>query len=135
MITATRVLEFDAGHRLIGHESKCAHYHGHRYRVEVEVEAELDAVGRVMDFGVIKQIVGQWLDDHWDHAMVLQDGDALIPLLKAQGMKHHVLAFPPTAENMARFILHLANRLLLGRVRIVRVRVWETPNCFAEVAP
>ena len=49
MITCTRRLTFCAGHRVLGHESKCAHPHGHNYVVYVTAEAEqLDDVGRVM---------------------------------------------------------------------------------------
>ncbi len=41
----------------------------------------------------------------------------------------------PTAENMARFILKdLAPRLLEGSgVKLTKVVLWETENCFAEV--
>lgn len=52
MITVTRVLEFDAGHRVVNHESKCATLHGHRYKVEIVAAAPgLDSLGRVIDFG------------------------------------------------------------------------------------
>ena len=34
----TRKLEFDAGHRVMNHESKCATCHGHRYVLEVTAE-------------------------------------------------------------------------------------------------
>lgn len=77
--TITKRLEFDYGHRLVGHESKCAHYHGHRGAVEVTVEAEaLDGVGRVIDFSAIKSEFGTWLDETFDHAMLLRDDDPLL---------------------------------------------------------
>lgn len=71
----TRRIEFDAGHRITRHESRCAHPHGHRYVAEVTVAApELDPAGRVVDFGVMKQILGAWIDEHWDHACPVCEG-------------------------------------------------------------
>lgn len=131
----TRKLEFDAGHRLVGHESKCANLHGHRYVAEITVEAnKLDKVGRVIDFGVVKGIVGQWLDTEWDHGMLLHEDDtATIKLCEAHGWKHYVLDREPTAENLSEHLFSVASRLLLPqRVKVVRVRLYETPNCWAD---
>ena len=71
-----RQLKFCAGHRLYRHESKCAFFHGHNYRVDLEVVAakggdEVDEVGRVVDFSLIKKRMLGWLDDHWDHAFLI----------------------------------------------------------------
>ncbi|MCE2725297.1 MAG: 6-carboxytetrahydropterin synthase [Planctomycetaceae bacterium] len=76
-----RRLSFCAGHRLYGHEGRCAFLHGHNYRVDIEVEAEgggaaVDAVGRVVDFSLIKKRMLGWLDEHWDHAFILFEEDA-----------------------------------------------------------
>lgn len=130
----TRRLEFDAGHRLLRHEGQCRNIHGHRYVVEVTVAADsLDAVGRVVDFSVIKQRIGGWLTKHWDHAMVVEESDPLLEWLDAHAMKRAVLPFAPTAENMARVLLDLA-KSLLPELRVVRVRVFETPNCWADAS-
>ena len=74
--TITRRLEFDAGHRVFGHESKCATLHGHRYVVEVTAQAaKLDSVGRVIDFSVLKERIGAWLDEKWDHNVIVFEQD------------------------------------------------------------
>lgn len=78
---ATRLLEIDAGHRVPGHEGKCASYHGHRYRFEVTIATRaggLDGCGRVVDFGDIKVFLGSWLDHEADHAMILRADDPLL---------------------------------------------------------
>lgn len=81
MHTIKRLLQFDSGHRVLRHESKCAHLHGHRYTAEVVVRGrELDNVSRVIDFGLVKQLVGGWIDENWDHNILLNSQD---PLLKA----------------------------------------------------
>ena len=62
-ITATRRLQFAAGHRVHGHEGKCRHLHGHNFVVFLTAAAEnLDAVGRVIDFGVLKERIGGWIE-------------------------------------------------------------------------
>ncbi len=52
------------------------------------------------------------------------------------GTKLYVLNEPPTAEGLAKhWFRRLAPRvreLSLGIARLERVRVWETPNCWAE---
>lgn len=130
----TRKIEFDAGHRLVKHESKCRNVHGHRYTAEITVEAAaLDDCGRVIDFGAIKEIVGGWVDEKWDHGFLMERGDPIAIWLEANAMKAAVLDFPPTAENLAQELLRVAYGLLRDKgIRVVRVRLWETPNCYAD---
>lgn len=133
MRTITRRLEVDAGHRLLNHEGKCQNYHGHRYVFLISCEAaELDAVGRVVDFSVIKARVGKWLDDTIDHGMVLQADDPLVSVLHALQTKFTVLPCPPTAENLAELVFRKAYELLVDTgVRVTKVECFETPNCSA----
>lgn len=98
--TVIRSHEICAGHRVVGHESKCRHLHGHNYkfhfkvapkRVESEnyipgakgfsVEGKLDDVGRVIDFSVVKTTLCQWLEDNWDHKFLHWEHDQLIESL------------------------------------------------------
>lgn len=137
MLTCTRILEFDAGHRLVNHEGKCRHVHGHRYRVEATFEAaSLDAVGRVVDFSVIKKKLGNWLDNNWDHTMLLheQDKELGAGIEKATGQKVFYLPVNPTAEHMADYLFKKVCPELFGggALRCVRLRLYETPNCYAE---
>ena len=72
MITCTRRFQFCAGHRVHRHESKCRNLHGHNYVLFVTVTApELDSLGRVIDFSIIKGLVGDWIDSKWDHGFIL----------------------------------------------------------------
>ena len=132
----TRKLEFDAGHRVMGHEGKCASVHGHRYVVEVTVEAEqLDEIGRVVDFSVIKELVGGWVDAHWDHGYIARTDDPIVPALKAEDSKLFLMpdGMNPTAENMVEIVVTIASAFLEGHgLSVVKVRLYETPNCWAE---
>lgn len=149
MTRITRRLEWDAGHRVLGHEGKCKHLHGHRYVAEVTVEAlQLDPLGRVVDFGIIKTLIGAWVDQNWDHNFLAHSNDPLIALWDGW-VGTHVGAGPtitklfsghppyamkygnPTAENIARELFDKCRELLPKQLHVIEVRVWETPNCTA----
>lgn len=139
---ATRRLQFCAGHRVRLHESKCRHPHGHNYVVLLTAEAtRLDEAGRVVDFGVLKERFGRWIEEKWDHGTILQDSDdemraALIAFNGKAGFhpKAYHMSDAPTAENMAAYLLALGPALLDGTgCRLVQVELWETENCCATV--
>lgn len=136
-VTVVKELGFDAGHRLLNHEGKCRHLHGHRYTAEVHVRTDhgLDPVGRVVDFGVIKQVVGEWIDEELDHGYIAQLGDPTARMAETDGLKVFWMHAPPTAENIAELIANNAAQLLAvaePRVRVTRVVLWETPTSRAE---
>lgn len=144
--TATRVLEFDAGHRVLGHANKCRFLHGHRYKAEITVSTfGLDSLGMVIDFGIVKERVGKWIDDHWDHNMLLNSADplAIVALAIVHPEKDVLSAVfegrdpylfndcNPTAEVIANELFFKAKDLL-PEVSVEGVKIYETPNCFAE---
>jgi 6-pyruvoyltetrahydropterin/6-carboxytetrahydropterin synthase len=121
----------------MGHENKCMTLHGHNYYVSLTAEADqLDSVGRVIDFAVLKNIVGQWIDEHWDHTTLVfeEDTKTLELLNQMPGNKPpFVCSFNPTAENMASYLLQeLCPKLLDGSgVTVTLVHLEETQNCSA----
>lgn len=136
--TAIRRIQFCSGHRVYKHESKCANMHGHNYVAFFHAEAEnLDDIGRVIDFSVLKEKFGTWIDKNWDHGFLYFRGDLeLVELFDEQmnSQKHFEMPCNPTAENMAQFLLDLGKDLLQGSgVKLVKVVLWETENCFVEV--
>jgi 6-pyruvoyltetrahydropterin/6-carboxytetrahydropterin synthase len=137
MITCTRRIEFDAAHRVMEHESKCKHLHGHRYAVEATFAAvNLDTLGRVIDFGAIREQLGGWIDANWDHATILHQKDkALGDAIAAKtGQMIFYLPSNPTAENMAQYLLEeVCAKLFAGSgATCTRLRLYETPNCYAD---
>lgn len=135
--TVTRRIEFDAGHRVLGHQGKCKHLHGHRYVVDVTVSAaDLDSLGMVVDFGKIKELLGGWIDQNWDHNLLLNSGDPLcwcVDFHEAVERKPYLFTDEnPTAEVIARHLFGIAGELLRSLpIRVVEVKVSETPNCWA----
>lgn len=140
----TRRLEFDAGHRIPDHKSQCRHLHGHRYALELTLSGDIirrdgDAAnGMVMDFSEVKAIAKAHVVDLWDHAFLVFSGDAAVVdfLSSLPGHKTVVLDCVPTAENLAETafrILDPVYRDTYGNdLRLERVRLYETPNCWAD---
>lgn len=137
-ITCTRRLEFDAAHRVKLHESKCKYVHGHRYVVEATISApKLDELGRVVDFGVIKEKLGTWLDENWDHTTILWDQDKELgnAIANQTGQNIYYMPTNPTAENIAAYLLDTICPTLFDKpLQVTSIIVQETPNCKAEAS-
>ena len=93
----------------------------------------------VLDFGEIKTIANETVVQKWDHAFLVAKEDcSLVDFLASiPGHKTVILDDIPTVENLA----HQAFRLLApifedrfqGRLKLSRLRLYETPNCWADV--
>jgi 6-pyruvoyltetrahydropterin/6-carboxytetrahydropterin synthase len=141
----TRRLSFDAGHRIPDHKSQCRNLHGHRYTIEITLEGEVTETagdtsnGMIMDFSDIKSIARQRVVDAWDHAfLVYRQDSAVVAFLESlPNHKTVILERVPTAENLARIafdILRPAYEDHYGtHLRLKKIRLYETPNCWADV--
>lgn len=140
----TRRLEFDAGHRIPHHASQCRHLHGHRYALEITLSGEIIGTegaaeqGMVMDFSDVKNIANSVLVDHWDHAFLVYEGDCVVVEFLASLPEHKTVVLPmvPTAENLAVEAFRILDAAYLdtygNRLRLQRVRLYETPNNWAD---
>lgn len=136
-IRCTRRFTIDAAHRVRLHESNCKWIHGHRYIIIASFEApQLDPLGRVIDFSVIKQRLGTWLDTHWDHTLILHQDDRPLGDSIAAHTTQTIYYLPanPTAENLALHLLEIICPELFAdaAVRCTGIVVEETANCSAE---
>jgi 6-pyruvoyltetrahydropterin/6-carboxytetrahydropterin synthase len=144
VLSITRKLEFDAGHRIPDHRSQCRNLHGHRYVLEITLEGEIVDVegapdrGMVMDFADVKSLAVQHLVDLWDHAFLVFKGDTQVRgfLDTMPGHKTVVLDRIPTVENLALIAFEILSNLYDAHygvdLRLKRVRLYETPNCWAD---
>jgi 6-pyruvoyltetrahydropterin/6-carboxytetrahydropterin synthase len=152
-ITATRRIQFCAGHRVYEHGSKCRNLHGHNYVAFITAELDasdapkgssLDGLGMVIDFSILKEKIGGWIDKYWDHGFIYFKDDHLVEaaLLAFQNgeaevapeffQKKFPLPYNPTAENLARFLLQQGQSLISDtEVILTEVTIWETENCYA----
>jgi 6-pyruvoyltetrahydropterin/6-carboxytetrahydropterin synthase len=134
-----RRIQFCSGHRVLNHESKCANAHGHNYVVFFHaISADLDDIGRVIDFSVLKEKLGGWIDTYWDHTFLINEKDTELLAIKDVLQKNKdvfICPFNPTAENMASYLLNeVCPKELAGTpVKITKIELWETENCKVEV--
>ncbi len=145
MLTITRKLEFDAGHRIPDHKSQCRNLHGHRYTLEItlvgqviEQEGSSDN-GMIMDFSDVKSLAKTHLVDVWDHAFIVYEKDQAVRDFLATIPDHKtvIIEHIPTVENLARTaftILRSAFKDHYGTgLRLHKLVLHETPNCWAEI--
>ncbi|HEX3172116.1 MAG TPA: 6-carboxytetrahydropterin synthase QueD [Burkholderiales bacterium] len=143
----TRRLEFDAGHRIPHHESQCRHLHGHRYAIEVTVSGDVivddrdPEQGMVADFGGIKALIQHHIVAPWDHAFLAYARDRAVLDFLATLPGHRTVTFeaPPTAEHLAATALRILAPAFAAaygeRLHVDQVRIYETPNCWADALP
>jgi len=135
-IAITRYHDFSAGHRVVGHEGKCRNLHGHNYRAHFDVVSDrLDAVGRVVDFSVVRDRLCAWLEENWDHRMVLWDQDPDLAVIRAVDPTVAVVGFNPTAENLAQHLVFVVGPAQLAGTgcSLQGVTLEETRKCAASV--
>ena len=111
--------EFEASHILPWHKGKCSRLHGHSYKLTVIVDGNINKEGMVVDFEILKNVVKETIIDKYDH--------------------RHLNDFfeNPTAEILAKSFFESADkklrRITNNKVKIVRLRIYETSKSFAEM--
>jgi 6-pyruvoyltetrahydropterin/6-carboxytetrahydropterin synthase len=142
-----RTFTVESGHMLSRHPERCRFPHGHTRKIEVVVAGdELDANGMLVDFKALKLAVQDYIE-RYDHAMAVNSADPLLPTLKQMYPDDALVVFQdeePSTEVIARDVHDFVGCVLregfvqghytipAGRVRLERVRVWETPTSWAE---
>jgi 6-pyruvoyltetrahydropterin/6-carboxytetrahydropterin synthase len=112
-------LTFSAAHRLRDYPGDCERLHGHNWRVVVVVRAlELDNLGMVCDFRLVKRLARELVDE-FDHTL-LNDHPAFTEA-------------DPSSERMALYFFErLQPALDEGNHWLQAVEVWETDNSAAR---
>jgi 6-pyruvoyltetrahydropterin/6-carboxytetrahydropterin synthase len=96
------------------------------------MEGEPDEkTGILIDYNAIKQVIGRF-----DHQIMLNEAD---PMVACIGKYQAVITTPgePTSELLAVLIrddLQEYCRTHGLAARVARVRIWESPACYAEVS-
>lgn len=133
------------------HSERCRYPHGHTRRIEVVVNSErLDANDMVLDFKALKLALSEYIE-RLDHAMAVNSNDPLFESIKAVHPESLIVfdGQDPTTEVIAKDLFEFGADILTngfvgvsksgctysipaGSVELERVRVWETPDCWAE---
>ncbi len=95
--------------------------HGHNYVVDVTLEGEPDPVsGMVMDLKELKEILSREVEAVYDHRFLNREVDVFAGVV-------------PTVENIAIDIWRRVEPCVSnGRGKLHSVRVYETPELYAE---
>ena len=140
-IRLTKEFNFEAAHSLEGYDGACREIHGHSYRLFVTIKGEPSAdgydpkQGMVMDFGLLKQIVGEQIVSRLDHAFIMRRSEQSEQVqAMLEGIYHNIVLvdYQPTCENM---LADFAERLLEAlpdEVELYSLRLHETATSFAE---
>jgi 6-pyruvoyltetrahydropterin/6-carboxytetrahydropterin synthase len=108
----TRRYHFEAAHFLphVAPDHKCRRMHGHNYVAEISVAGAIDERGFILDFFELDLVIAPLLKAI-DHRL----------LNEVRGLEN------PTAELIATWFL-------LQVAKADTVRIYETPECWAEAA-
>lgn len=145
MVYIEKEIEFDAGHRVPNHKSKCRNPHGHRYRVVVSLKGEIvtekgsSDEGMLVDFSDLKMMMIDLIHDPLDHGFIVwRDDEILLNTFVHAREAWKIIEFPyvPTAENIAIWcweqLESSVNRWWRGNLELFDVEVWETPTSAAS---
>ncbi len=148
VLSVTKKIEFDAGHRLPNHYSKCKNLHGHHYSLEITLEGEINTTpnetneGMLIDFSEIKEITEKCIIKPWDHAFFVYKNDSKVKnfLETLDNHKTIVTELPPTAEHLAQMAfevitseLNSHTKSLNNKVTLTGLKLYETPTSWAEI--
>ncbi|WP_025743647.1 6-pyruvoyl trahydropterin synthase family protein [Aquimarina pacifica] len=140
-IRITKQFSFETGHALYGYDGKCRNVHGHSYKLSVTVigtpitDTSHVKLGMVIDFGDLKKIVKEDIEDVFDHATVFNKNTPHIELakeLKDRGHNVILVDYQPTSENM---VIDFAKKIkgrLPKNIKLHSLKLQETDTSFAE---
>jgi 6-pyruvoyltetrahydropterin/6-carboxytetrahydropterin synthase len=126
--------KWEMGHRLPFHDGPCKNLHGHTYRMRIEIEGELMDNGMVLDYYDLKQMVLPIIDE-LDHSFVVDSTDqVMIDFLESNEMKHKIIDYFSTAENLTTFMIDQIVPKLKEHKNIstLTLRLNETEDVYSE---
>lgn len=99
---------FEAAHKLpmVPKDHKCFNLHGHSFKVKITIEGEVNEMGWVMDFSIVKKICKPIIDE-LDHKY----------LNEIEGLHN------PTSENIA---IWLWNKIIKELPELSVIEIMET---------
>jgi 6-pyruvoyltetrahydropterin/6-carboxytetrahydropterin synthase len=111
---------FDSAHFIRDYKGKCSRMHGHRWDIEVCLQGKgLDAGNMLIDFSIVKKMVKEYIEERLDHYVLNEQlGEPNL-----------------TAEFIAKWIFDELEGSFKGAVRLIRVCVWENPDCCVKYSP
>lgn len=140
IVRVSKEFRWEMAHALWHYDGLCKNLHGHSYVLRVTVRGQIKKklsdvkLGMVIDFGDLKQIVNKNIVKLYDHSVVLNKDSEISKFKEIPEMfdRVHLLPFQPTAENLVVFFADIIKENLPTEIELIRVRLNETTNSFAE---
>ena len=138
MLQLTKIFHFETAHALHGYAGACKNIHGHSYELHVTVSSVDDyqnyipAPGFMIDFKEIKKLVNILVVENFDHKVILsKDFLSDNPSFSSQ---ENLVIFEaePTAENLLIYILSNIQKGLPSNIQLVKLKLYETNDSYAE---
>lgn len=138
MLLLTKIFRFEMAHALHGYPGKCKNIHGHSYKLYVtvrtseEVDGYIPAPGILLDFKEIKQLVRTAIVNRLDHQLILSG--EYIKAHPSVILEDNLLLWEaePSAENLLIFIKKTLQQKLPEGVELVKLKLYETNDSYAE---
>lgn len=140
-IRITKKFSFETAHALYGYDGKCKNLHGHSYKLYVTVigtpihDSDNPKFGMVIDFGDLKKIVKEEIEDVFDHATLFNKNSPHLDLAQELiDRGHHVLLldYQPSTEMMVLDFVEKIKNKLPGNIELHSLKLQETETSYAE---
>jgi len=137
---------WQAAHNVNRDSRKCSWIHGYSRHIQITFEGELDEQAWVFDFGDCK-FIKQFLDDKWDHKVLISSNDPEIDFLQQMQAKNLIQltivddkpGWNPGMEGSCKYLYDniqpIVSEKTNGRVKIVKIEVSEHENNSAIFIP
>lgn len=148
-ISITKEFSWDMAHMLAGHDGLCKNLHGHTYKMQVEVCKNIGTVitddsdashGMIIDFKDLKNIINAKVIEPLDHAFIYRKDSSdplekeLAEILKKYDRKILGVNYRTTVEELTLNIFNELDTYLDAMdIQLKSIKIWETPESFAEV--
>lgn len=122
-VAITKVFTFDAAHHMHNYKGKCISLHGHTYRLETTISGYPNEIGMSIDFGTIKRIYQEVLEEKLDHRYLNET------LPKMNTSVENVIVW--IWEQIDNWLIHQGMKA--EGFRIEQLTLYETPNSYGTM--
>jgi len=138
MVSVTKIFHFEMAHAIHGYTGACKNIHGHSYELHVSVasnkiyEGYFPASGFVNDFKELKKTVTSAIIENLDHKLILSRN--FLSANSSFSTQDNLVTWEeePTAENLLVFISQKLFNIFPAEIKLVKLKLYETKDSYAE---
>lgn len=136
-IRITKKFCFEAAHLLDNYDGLCKNIHGHSYKLFVtvigspEININSPKLGMVLDFKILKNIVNENIIDKFDHSIILDKKNKLLPII-TEYTKVCIIDIQPSVENLLIHFASILKEKFSFEIKLFSLKLYETEDSYAE---